>query len=184
MSHRREKLCSRAPVRWNVSPEDFEPGRTRFGWQHEASSRTELQFRGRVMATLAQHEQALLLSQSGPLAGTPLSTTPSKRLRPPLLLSSRQCRCGRPSDLFGHHRAACSRAGVLGRRGSAVERVAARICRERGARVATNFMVRDMDLRAPNVHDGRRLEVVADGLPLPGGAQLAVNTTLVPPVAL
>ena len=46
--------------------------------------------------------------------------------------------------------------------------------------MATNFMVRDMDLRAPNVHDGRRLEVVADGLPLFGGVQLAVDV----PVAL
>ena len=48
--------------------------------------------------------------------------------------------------------------------------------------MATNFMVRDMDLRAPNVHDGRRLEVVADGLPLFGGARLAVDTTLVSPL--
>ena len=48
--------------------------------------------------------------------------------------------------------------------------------------MATNFMVRDMDLRAPNVHDGRRLEVVADGLPLFGGVQLAVDTTLVFPL--
>ena len=40
-------------------------------------------------------------------------------------------------------------------------------------------MVRDLDLRAPHVHDGRRLEVVAEGLPLFGGAQLALDTTLV-----
>ena len=40
-------------------------------------------------------------------------------------------------------------------------------------------MVRDLDLRAPDVHDGRRLEVVAEGLPLFGGAQLALDTTLV-----
>ena len=61
-------------------PEDFEPGGTRSGWQHEASSRTDLQFRGRVMATLAEHEQALLRSQSGPLAGTPFSAAPSNWL--------------------------------------------------------------------------------------------------------
>ena len=40
-------------------------------------------------------------------------------------------------------------------------------------------MVRDLDLRAPDVHDGRRLEVVAEGLPLFGGAQLALDTSLV-----
>ena len=30
-------------------------------------------------------------------------------------------------------------------------------------------MVRDLDLEAMNVQDGRRLEVIADGLPLYGG---------------
>ena len=59
------------------------------------------------------------------------------------------------------------------------ESVAARICREIG-RVTTNVMLRDLDMVLPNAADGRRLEVVADGLPLFGGAQLAVDTTLVP----
>ena len=40
------------------------------------------------------------------------------------------------------------------------------------------MLVRDMDLDVP-VTDNRRLEVVVDGLPLRGGAQLAVDTTLV-----
>ena len=100
------------------------------------------------MANLAEHEQALLWSQSGPLAGTPFSAAPSnwltriephlfrvlflRRLRLPLPLSSRQCRCGRSLDVFGHVRAACSRAGVLGRRRYAVESVASRICCEGG----------------------------------------------------
>ena len=39
--------------------------------------------------------------------------------------------------------------------------------------------VRDMDLGVPNAHDNRRLEVVADGLPLFGGVQLAIDTTKV-----
>ena len=38
--------------------------------------------------------------------------------------------------------------------------------------------MRDLDLGAP-VTDTRRLEVVVDGLPLFGGVQLAVDTTLV-----
>ena len=68
-------------------------------------------------------------------------------------------------DLPGHHRAACPRAGVLGSRGFSVESAVARVCREAGARVSTNLCVRDLDQRvAP--HDARRLEVVADGLPL------------------
>ena len=91
-----------------------------------------------------------------------------------LPLTMRTCRCGRLLDKFGHHRAACAVAGVLGRRGFPVE-VA-------GARVSTNLHVRDMDLAVFNNLDGRRLEVVADGLTLWQGAQLAINTTLVSPL--
>ena len=65
------------------------------------------------------------------------------------------------------HRAACSEAGVLGRRGFALEVAAAQVCREAGARVSTNVFVRDMDLTAFDVMDSRRLEVVADGLNWP-----------------
>ena len=79
----------------------------------------------------------------------------------------------------GHHRAACARTGVPGRRGFALESAAARICREAGGRLRTIFFVRDMDLPTATLEDARRLEVVVDGLPLHGGAQLAVDTTLV-----
>ena len=41
------------------------------------------------------------------------------------------------------------------------------------------MMIRDLDLTQPGVADARRLEVVADGLPLFGRAQLAVDATLV-----
>ena len=40
----------------------------------------------------------------------------------------------------------------------------------------------DMDLANHENLDGRRLEVVADGLPLHGGAQLAIDTTMVSPL--
>ena len=66
----------------------------------------------------------------------------------------------------------CS-AGVLGKRGCSLESVTARICREAGGTVATNVMVRDLDLAAFAGADGRRSEV--DGLPLFGGSQLAVD---------
>ena len=177
-------------------PEDREPGGFQHGWQHEAASRVERHFRDRnLMPRLAEHEMALLRSQSGPYAGMALSVAPAsfltridsalfrvlllRRLRLPLPLSFRLSRCGRPLDSSGHHRAACSRAGVLGRRGSAVESAAARVCREAGGRVTLNMMVRDMDLAVPHAHDTRRLEGVADGLPLFGGTQLAFDTTLV-----
>ena len=119
-------------------PEDHEPGDVKHGWQHEAASRVERQFLEReMMVRVTAPEQALMRSQSGPYAGMALSTAPAnfltridpallrvlllRRLRLPLPLSSRLCRCGRPLDSFGHHRAACPRAGVLGRRGFAVE---------------------------------------------------------------
>ena len=54
--------------------------------------------------------------------------------------------CGRSIDVYGHHRAACARAGVLARRGFALESTAACVCREAGAWVTTNVMVRHLDL--------------------------------------
>ena len=72
---------------------------------------------------------------------------------------------------------------VLGRRGFPLESGATRVCREAGARVRTKEMVRDLDLLPHDGVDNRRLEVVADGLCLHGGAQLAVDTTLVSALA-
>ena len=97
-------------------------------------------------------------------------------------LSRRTCRCGRQLDKFGHHRAACAVAGVLGRRGYPLEVAAAQVCREARARVSTNLHVQDMDLAEFNNLDGRRLEVDADCLTLWHGAQLAIDTTLVSPL--
>ena len=57
----------------------------------------------------------------------------------------------------------------------------ARICREAGARVATHVALRDLNLDVP-ASDGRRKEVVANGLPLWQGAQVAVDATPVSPV--
>ena len=124
-------------------------------------------------------------SQTGPGAGLALSTCPTCRITSLGPNSSGCssfvscfCRCGQPLDPCGHHWAACARVGVLGRRGYSLESVAARICRA-GARVTTNILVRDLDLAEPNAPDGGRLEVGVDGLPLFGGAQLAIDTTLV-----
>ena len=57
-------------------------------------------------------------------------------------------------------------------------RAAARVCREAGAIVATNILLRDLNVVAAHQNE-RRLEVIANGLPLWGGVQLAVDTTLV-----
>ena len=94
-------------------------------------------------------------------------------------LNVRACRCGRLLDVLGHHRAACSRVGELGKRGFAAESAVAQICREGGARVSTNVMLRDLDISPPHSSDERRLEVVAEGLCLFGGCQLALDATVV-----
>ena len=111
-------------------PEENEPGTSRTGWQHEASSRTERQHRKRLFTTMSDSERAMVRSQSGPGVGVPFTVCPTgfetrtqplfrtlllRRLRLPLSMSKRICRCGRPLDSRGHHRAACARAGVLGR---------------------------------------------------------------------
>jgi len=63
-----------------------------------------------------------------------------------------------------------------------MERAAARICREAGARVTTNTRLVDLNLEHLDRQDDRRIEVIANGLPLWGGNQLAVDTTLVSPL--
>ena len=152
-------------------PEDFEPGASRGGWQHEAACRIEQRARDNLLLRLPESGKALLRSQGGPGAGLAFTTCPTcritkmephvfrvlflRRLHLPLPWTLHSCRCGLPLDSRGHHRAACARAGVLGRRGYALESVAARICREAGGRVSTNVMVRDLDL-VQFVGDARR----------------------------
>ncbi len=105
-----------------------------------------------------------------------------RRLHLPIPLAARRCRCQGALDARGHHRAACSTCGVLRRRGKPLEKAAARVCREAGARVAENVLLQNMNIAGISGHDGRQIEVVANRLPLWGGAQLAVDTTLVSPV--
>ena len=84
-----------------------------------------------------------------------LTTVPSAELRVLLLrrlhlslpYTARTCQCGRPLDGWGHHRAACSTCGVLRRRGKPLEKAAARVCREAGARVAENVLLHALNVR-------------------------------------
>ena len=145
-----------------------------------------LLFQGRL-AHLLSH--AHVSPNARPMNESPELTFPSeplralllRRLRLPLPLSARTCRCRRPLDPLCDHRAACSRSGALRSRGCPLERAAARVCREAGARVTTNTLVRDLNV-AVSRFDDRRIEVIANGLPLWNGAQLAVDTTIVSPL--
>ena len=145
------------------------------------------------MPSLPMEMRALLWSHSGPFSSTLFVAFPTTKAttfdpQPFRVLMLRRVHLPLPLsatagvavlDSIGHHRAACAVARVLGRRVFPLESAAAQVCREAGARVGTNVMVRDLDLWPPHRIDNRRLEVVADGLPLHGGAELAIDTTLV-----
>ena len=100
-----------------------------------------------------------------------------ERLRLPLAVADVVCECGAPLDSRGRHRAACAQSGRLRTRAVAPERTLARVCREAGATVRQNVKLRDMNV-AVRGHDERCIEVLATGLSLFQGAQLAVDITL------
>ena len=119
-----------------------EPGVPRHGWQCKAMRPVNERFlEGVVQPRLLDASRALLHKQRGPFASLPFTSFPSapharfdpqpfrvlllRRLWLPLPLSSRSCRCGRPLDSSGHHRAACAVAGVLGSRRFALKSAAA-----------------------------------------------------------
>ena len=61
------------------------------------------------------------------------------------------------------------------------ERAAARVRREAGVTVATKVLARNLNV-APCRQDDRCIEVITNGLPLSGGVQVAVDTTLASPL--
>ena len=98
-----------------------------------------------------------------------------ERLRLPLLVTETRCDCGALTDSRGRHWAACPHSGRLRTRAVAAEKTMARMCREAGATVRANANLRDMNV-AVRGDDERCIEVVASGLQLYHGAQLAVDT--------
>ena len=151
-----------------VRPEqvfEAEPGEWNHGWQYYAASRIEQNHRESViLPAMSPASQAMLRSQSGPNSASHLTAVPScaeltiepwamrtlllRRLRLPLGLAERRyngARCGAALDSLGDHRAACRLSGRLRRRATPMERMLARICREGGARVRTNQLVRNLN---------------------------------------
>ena len=151
------------------------------GWQAPAATAIAEQLQAALLPQLDAASQALLFSQTGPFSSRSFCSVPScpeltfpsdhlralllRRLRLPLPLSARSCRCRRPLDPLGDHRAACARSDALRSRGCPLERAAARVCREAGARVTWNTLVRDLNVAVARFDD-RRIEVIANGLPL------------------
>ncbi|CAK0794948.1 unnamed protein product, partial [Prorocentrum cordatum] len=175
-----------------------EHGEWAHGWQFWAARVLENTARQQLLNASTPPDRALLRSQSGPCAGRAFTALPTtgdfhippaefrvlllRRLRFDLPFAASACRCRGRLDARGDHRAACPRAGVLKKRSIPLEKAAARICREAGGRVAENQLLRDLNVDGVDPRDGRKIEVIANGLPLWGGAQLAIDATLVSPV--
>ena len=79
--------------------------------------------------------------------------------------------------MFGRHRGACARSGRLRTRAVGPQRTLARVRREAGATVRWQAKLRDMNVMVA-ANDQRAIEVLASGLPLFQGAQLAVDITI------
>ena len=132
------------------------------GWQRIACQARDDAESAALLSSLDTAARALMLSQAGTHASRAFTAFPTaaefrvenplfrimllRRLRLPLPISPRHCSCHRVLDVFGDHRAACAQAGVLRSRAVPLERALARICREAGARVATNVPLNRMNL--------------------------------------
>ena len=144
----REDLLQEAPPRAvPLAAPVLEPSAR--GWQAPAAAALAERLQADFVSRLDVASKALLHSQTGPFSSRPFTPTcPDelsfpylralflRRLRLPLPLSARKGR--RPLDPLGDHRAACARSGALRSHGCPLERAAARVCREAGARVTTN----------------------------------------------
>ena len=177
---------ARPPAR---EPDQHEPGCQRAAWQHEGSDRLEEAFRESLFVTMTDSERALVRSQGGPGAGAAFSACPTcavtridlhlfRTLFLRRLLSKRTYRCRHPLDFRGHQRAVCARAGA------GEERLRCRECcrldlPRMGSKSGDEHDGRRHGPSFSNPKDSRRLEIVHDGLPLFGSAQLAIDTTLV-----
>ena len=162
-------------------PEDFEPGVCRHGWQHEAASRVERQHRGRLAGNAALPKRT---SGRSATVDHAVKLPQPDRFPPDRFLLFRVLLLRRLRSPLPVHVSVGARAGVLGRRGFAVESAGARICREGGGRVVTNAILRDFDLAASNPADQRRVEILADGLPLFGWSAVGSRHHIGCPAAL
>ena len=180
------------PARGRVA----EPADPLRGWRRVPARASDERICELHPANLPPAARALLLSQAGPVAARPHRmrtqydlTIPSaphrvlllRRVRLPLPLAPRHCRCRGLLDPLGDHRSACATSGVLASRALPLEHAAARVCSEVGAQVARLVRLASMNFDSP-ISDERRIEVVANGLRLWHGSQLALDATSVSPL--
>ena len=80
-------------------------------------------------------------------------------------------------DARGMHRASCTESGRLKRRAAPTKQALALVCREAGAVGKCNAYLKDMNLGI-DAADQHRIEVLAQGVPLRAGSQLAIDIAL------
>ena len=148
------------------SPEDFEPGCTRQGWQHQPASSVD------------QFDTVMDFPRTAPL-GVPMliwsrvgTVDNSKQtLRRPLPFffaapSLRTCRCGCSTDIFGQHRDVLCWVGVHSLWGAL--QPGSFVKRERGGEHECDSEGW-FSTSVPDALSCRRLEIVAGGMFLFGG---------------
>ena len=174
-----------------------EPVDTTRGWQRPASRAIDDSTAGRFRAMLDPPSLALLESQCGPFASRVLTALPScheltldspvfralllRRLCLPLPLDETVCRCRRPVDPLGDHRAACPRPGILLSLSSVLLPVyAARL----GLQLPAMFWCATSTSTpsASMIAASRSSQMDSRSGAAHGGTQLAVDTTLVSPL--
>ena len=133
----RGKKKKRTPPNWTELTQGIQPNATEAnteeaprpqGWQQQATILVHTATYNELQAAIPPASQALLQSQAGPFASRAFTTIPYSqslstlptffrilllhRLRWHFPLSAHSCRCRRPLDPVGDHRAACAQSGV------------------------------------------------------------------------
>jgi len=171
------------------------------GWQCHVCSFSEDFYKNNVvLPSCDDARRAMLLSQSGGPASAWLRAIPSqpvftftplrfqmairRRLRWPLPVSTGKCSksCNHTLDNKGDHAASCATSGRKKPRSVPMERIRERILREASKRVRENVMLRDTAVPTINPADGRKIEIVATGLPVYRGVPLAIDVTFISPL--
>ena len=147
--------------------EAHEPGCSRQGWQHEAASRVEEKFREALFPQFVTQPSSVAQVSEWSRSRCSFLCDPLRRCSRGSNLSCSGC-CSNGAFTFlcsvkSHLRmwpstrthVATIPQLVVGR-GFPLESAAARICREGGARVVPNMLVRNMDLDVPVTSGGGR----------------------------
>ena len=83
---------------------------------------------------------------------------------------------------MGDRAASCPASGRIKLRSTPIERMWARVLREAKARVRDNVLLRDTAEPGIDPADGRKVEIVATGLPMARGLPVVVDVTMVSPL--